>query len=701
MNLHPASTRRSSCTLRRLLCALSLITITAAGASLKVSLHPGNEAGGLDVLTGSSAAGDFRAASKWASSHWNSAKPALPFSFTYDNAHSAELLDSWQSTSSTRKLSATKTGRTLVWTDPITKLAVRCVLVEYQDFPAVEWTVYFKNTGTTPTPILANIQALDADFQRERDGDFVLHGIKGDSCTPDSYQPYELTLVPNSHYRFIPVGGRPTNGQFPYYNLRMPDGGVLLAVGWPGQWAASFTRDAANGLRIVAGQELTRLTLQPGEEIRTPLIAMLFWQGDDPLRAQNLWRSWMLAHNLPRTADEKPPAPIYIFCSGGFFPGLKVSETSEKQFIDILTRERIKIDYWWMDAGWYPCGEEWVNTGTWEPDQTRFPNGLRAVSEYAHAKGFKLITWFEPERVGDPNSWLGKNHPEWMLNGRLLNLGNPAAVKWLTDHVDRIIREQGIDLYRQDFNMDPLDCWRGHDAPDRQGITENLHVQGYLAYWDELRRRHPGMLIDSCASGGRRNDLETMRRAVPLLRSDYQAFDGNPAYATGNQGHTYGLSLWLPYYGHGVYQSAQDLTYYVRSHLCPSFGFCVDVRKPGIDWELYRRLVDQWRQVAPCMLGDYYPLTDYSLGLDQWIAWQFDRPEQGDGVVQAFRHAQAEAPTKTFRLRGLNPAAQYQLTDVDVTGSTQASGQQLMSEGLTVQLPKAPGASVITYRVAK
>jgi hypothetical protein len=577
---------------------LFLITITAGGAALKVPIRPGSEAGGLNVLAGSPTASDFRASSQWTSSHLTSAKPTLPFSFTEDNARSAELLRSWHFTSNTRKPEASKTERTLVWTDPRTILTVRCVAVEYQDFPAVEWTVRFRNTGTTPTRILANMQALDAEFQRERDGEFVLHGIKGDSCSPDSYQPYDLTLVPSSRHRFTPAGGRPTNGQFPYYNLRRPVGGVLLAVGWPWQWAVSFTRDATNGLRIVAGQELTRLTLKAGEEIRTPLVAMLFWQGDDQLQAQNLWRRWMMAHNLPRTADGKPPAPICIFCSGAFLPGLKVSESSEKRFIDILSRERIKIDHWWMDAGWYPCGEEWVNTGNWEPDPTRFPNGLRAVSDYAHAKGLKLITWFERERVGDPKSWLAKNHPDWLLNGRLLNLGNPA-------------------------------------------------------------------------------------------------------YSTGNQGHTYGLSLWLPYYGQGVYQSSQDLTYYVPSHLCPSFGFCVDVRKPGIDWELYRPLADQWREVAPCMLGDYYPLTDYSLGLDQWIAWQFDRPDQGDGMVQAFRRAGAEAPTMVLRLRGLDPTAQYQVTNSDVTGSTKASGKRLMSEGRTVQLRKAPGAAGVSYRVAK
>ena len=164
-------------------------------------------------------------------------------------------------------------------------------------------------------------------------------------------------------------------------------------------------------------------------------------------------------------------------------------------------------------------------------------------------------------------------------------------------------------------------------------------MQGYLAYWDELRQRHPGMLIDTCASGGRRNDLETLRRAVPLLRSDYQAFDGNPAYALGNQCQTYGLSSWIPFYGQGVYYTPQQFVYCVRSHMCPSFCMCVDVRKGGIDWNLYRRLVGQWRQVADCFLGDYYPLTPYSLGEDCWIAWQFDRPEQGEGMIQAFRRA--------------------------------------------------------------
>ena len=91
-----------------------------------------------------------------------------------------------------------------------------------------------------------------------------------------------------------------------------------------------------------------------------------------------------------------------------------------------------------------------------------------------------------------------------------------------------------------------MDYWRGADAPDRQGITEIRHVTNLLAYWDELRRRHPDMLIDECASGGRRNDLEMMRRAVPLWRSD------KTMEPIGQQSMTYGLSMWIPYFGTGT-----------------------------------------------------------------------------------------------------------------------------------------------------
>jgi alpha-galactosidase len=403
---------------------------------------------------------------------------------------------------------------------------------------------------------------------------------------------------------------------------------------------------------------------------------------------------------------------------------IHANEDNQKLFIDRYLAEGMKIDYWWMDAGWYPCDGQWVNTGTWEPDTNRFPNGLRGVSDHAHARDVKVIVWFEPERVGDSNSWLGKNHPEWLLSskadigpapqgegvfgsgpGSLLNLGNPDARNWLINHVDKTLSDQGIDFYRQDFNIDPLLYWKAADTADRQGITENLYVQEYLAYWDGLRQRHPNLRIDSCASGGRRNDLETMRRAVPLVRSDY-LFE-----PTSQQSQQLGLASWIPYTGAGyvVGHSALDFNlppevgrYVFRSEMTSALTLSYDMRDKTLNYALARLLYKQLRQINTNYLGDFYPLTPYSISNDVWLAWQYDRPESGEGMVQGFRRPDSNIEAVRFKLHGLDSKRRYLVTDLDHPRDAKTiSGEELLNNGLLINIPDKPGAVVVTYKLKK
>lgn len=156
------------------------------------------------------------------------------------------------------------------------------------------------------------------------------------------------------------------------------------------------------------------------------------------MRAQNLWRSWYLAHVLPRIGGE-PQSPTTQIQVGG--------SLATWGNVQAFLNAGIKPDILWRDAGsdskstWYPSAgprkPEWLNTGTWEPDPVRYPQGFRPFSDKARENGMQFLLWFEPERVGDPGSWLGKNHPEWLLSGNgagdVLNLGNPDALKWLID----------------------------------------------------------------------------------------------------------------------------------------------------------------------------------------------------------------------------------------------------------------------------
>ena len=84
----------------------------------------------------------------------------------------------------------------------------------------------------------------------------------------------------------------------------------------------------------------------------------------------------------------------------------------------------------------------------------------------------------------------------------ILNLGNPEAREWLTDHISNMISTEGIDVYRQDFNIEPMAFWEKADTPDREGMTEIRYIEGLYTFWDELRFRHPNLIIDNCASGG-------------------------------------------------------------------------------------------------------------------------------------------------------------------------------------------------------
>ena len=670
---------------------------------------------------------EMATAQAWWAKYLGAESPRIPFSFRYGDQPVGSLLAGWTKTTRREQLSAGREQYTITWKDPKTGLEVRSVAVSYSDFPVVEWTVYFRNAGSANTPILADIQALDAVFERRAGKEeFVLNGNKGDFEKADGYEPFRRELNAKAEQKFSPgdsgkSSGGPTG--WPYFNLQKPGEGVIIAVGWPGQWAGSFVRDAATSVRVRAGQELTHLYLKPGEEIRTPLIAMLFWKGADVVRSQNVWRRWYLAHNLPRTQGVPQPPVAQVGTSGSVadIPRIEAMLAAgihlDNCWRDAQTRVGIHwptsvekpLTWWHSETGPYnktvhPKAQPWWNTGTWDIDRTKYPEGFKPFSDWAHSRGLTFMLWFEPERVGNTNSWLAKNHPEWLLppnehiygvapnSDPILDLGNPAALKWLTDHVDAMIKSEGIDWYREDMNgRGPLRAWRKSDAKDRQGMTENLYIQGHLQFWDELRRRHPHLRIDSCASGGRRNDLETMRRAVPLLRSDFVAVD-HVGVVEGNQGHTYGLSSWLPFQGTS---SRFADSYSFRSFYLPSFGMHF------ADLEVQKKARAECRRIASYMLlGDYYPLTSYSLQLDQWIAWQFDQPEKGEGVVQAFRRPESPYESARFKLRGLEAATTYEVENFD-GGTENYTGKELMERGLPLKTKAAPVALIFTYKRAK
>jgi alpha-galactosidase len=127
----------------------------------------------------------------------------------------------------------------------------------------------------------------------------------------------------------------------------------------------------------------------------------------------------------------------------------------------------------------------------------------------------------------------------------------------------------------------------------------------------------------------------------------------------------------------------------------------MDTRKTDQDYALLKKMMAEFHEVEDYLLGDFYPLTPHSLALDVWVAWQFDRPETGAGIVQAFRRGESPYETARFRLRGLEPEAVYRLKDFDQPRPMEASGKDLIGNGLVLSLPQRRSSCIIQYERVK
>ena len=347
---------------------------------------------------------ELSASTRWANERFSGDVAKLPFSFKLGDETSAVVLGRSKPEVTSEKIDDYAIRRTLKWNDAKTGLETQVVAVEYKDFPSVEWTVRFQNTGKEDSPILSEIEAIDLTKAIPLDATAVLHHQKGSTAVPNDFEPYQTPLDPGTDRKFTAAGGRGTNGDWPYFNVNWGKQGLIVVMGWPGQWNLGIQRNEAGELIIRGGQEQAHFKLHPGESARTPLIVVQTYDGDW-IRGQNLWRRWIVTHNLPRPEGKLPPTQLVACSSHQFNEMLNANEENQKHAVDRYLEEKLPLDYWWMDAGWYPNDGTWVTTGTWEVDKNRFPNGLRAVTDHAHSKGVKSIVWFEPERVA-PNSWL-------------------------------------------------------------------------------------------------------------------------------------------------------------------------------------------------------------------------------------------------------------------------------------------------------
>jgi len=636
----------------------------------------------------------------------------LPFSFCLDGKPSSAILPAWKK--SVRTVEAkdpSSIAKEYSWTDPKSGLKVSCDVTGYPESKVVEWVLRFSNTSASSnTGQITDVNVADMTMAFPVTGNLKVHYAEGNKISRKDYAPATMEFAVGDTLHFEPVGGRSSEEAFPFYNIESESShqGAMMSIGWSGTWRSDFAMKASGKMTLSAGMKNMDLHLKPGEEIRTPSVAFLFWSGKQ-MDGHNQFRRFLLDHHCRKEG-------LRNLLSSGFNyrdpqPFGEYSCITAEWAVAMIHRYKqfgLDPDIFWMDAGWhtgssdYQHGKSWATTtGNWSIDESRFPQGMKQVSQAAHEAGAKFMLWFEPERVVKGTAW-ATEHPEWMLDCQqpegseestwlLFDLGNDEACEWLCKEYGDLIEANGIDYYRQDCNVKPAPYWAFNDEPGRIGMKEIRHIENLYKFWDYLLDRFPGMVIDNCASGGKRLDWESISRSVPLWRSDYYHYDDPDGY----QCHTYGLNYFLPVHGTGILLPDQ---YSFRSSLSSTLIFNWKITEGGLSVVEMQERLAEYKSIRDYYFEDYYPLTgDGDLtGHDVWLAYQMHRPSDDSGIVVAFRRELSTQGTLVVKLESLDQDATYQLT-YSGTGTTEYVAGKQLSEGYAITLDQPRSSALIRY----
>ena len=124
------------------------------------------------------------------------------FPFNYDGKPSSELLKTWDLKRASRKLDDKRTEYTLAYTDPKTGLVVRCVGIEYLDYPVRRMDLVLQEHGrqgharSCPTSRRSIFRSSGKPAPATKKGEFLLHHNTGSPTQPSDYQPHQTVLGP-------------------------------------------------------------------------------------------------------------------------------------------------------------------------------------------------------------------------------------------------------------------------------------------------------------------------------------------------------------------------------------------------------------------------------------------------------------------------------------------------------------------------
>ena len=392
--------------------------------------------------------------------------------------------------------------------------------------------------------------------------------------------------------------------------------------------------------------------LAPGETFETPEAVLCHSDQGFGGMSKNM-HTFINDHIVPAYWRNRPRPVLYNSWEGCMF------DFSQRRLLDLAHRAKdLGCELFVLDDGWFGArNNDKAGLGDYNVNKKKLPEGLEGLSKHIRDKGMEFGLWFEPESV-NPDSDLYRAHPDWALtdgfepvlgrNQLLLDLTRKEVRDYIVDNVSRILDSAKISYVKWDMN--------------RHSVALGAKAHDFvLGLYDVLRRifaPRPGVLLESCSSGGNRCDLGMLCFSPQIWASD----DTDPIERLGIQ---QGYSYLYPQSAMGAHVSASPHAQTLRATPLSTRGNVSFFGCLGYELDLKHLLPVEVKEIKAqiAFYKQYRQVFQYGTFTRTKMGWQVsDGKITLAGVFHKLVHA---APGyEQLRVTGLNKDAFYRVTSL-------------------------------------
>ena len=585
-------------------------------------------------------------------------------------------------------------------------------LAAYADTGAFRWQHNFLNTGTQAVREITAISALDLDLRPDL-GLIVVHCVRRDGDYNREAQPFRTHLE---------IQGGAWNA--PVYTglivVECVDRSEFLVIGVQQErgWTLSLDRLSDRVRLSVTLHDMEKNIAPQGSLAACPIFIGAC--GGELDTAVNVALEHLRARILTRPLDGAPWVSYNIWSTDG--------KDVEKNILDeIPFAAATGVDLFYLDASWYEGsstrgnGDWGKGLGSYTEDRSKFPRGLRYMSDQVHAAGMKFGLWVGPNIVDSslvprevPLAWLamvdGKQAelkiPTWENTCVQVCLGSTGYAEHLKHSLAKLVEDYNLDWIKWDNSgipALPARCNRSdHGHCQNDGSASALDNE--YAIFEHLHRKFPKLALEQCGYGSRLDYglAGTIRanwcsdtcypasrlRSNSLVCATVYPSAYNAAWIVNEDTELFGAKT----------QAIIDAA--IRSRMIGLFGVGTLNGQMSQRASLYpKKILDRlssnvvlYKQFRHLLFEQVsFPYKPYGTDPQGWQAIQFTGARGSEAVLLCFR-ASSTQTTSLLALSRLHPLKSYRVRFIDAATESTLSGKELMETGIFLSLPE-PGAS--------